>query len=88
MHLKTFKTQVEISYPGAVSLYLPLEIDYRVDTSQRGKPKVFSIVGFRYQINGEFKGVAELRLRQETIDHYFEEIQEQETADAEFGEGV
>lgn len=88
--IKYYNTQVSVRFPSAVSLNLDVAVGYVVETSIRYKPKVDRIVGVQFKINGVFIGVEELALCLRDSGVYaewFEEIQEQETQDAEYGEG-
>ncbi len=90
MVIKTYNTRAEVQLAGPISLYLEIQLDYAVNTSIRYKPKVDCLVGMRVKINGVWQGVEELRLA--LYDKGFtaemlEEIQNQETGDAEYGDG-
>ena len=89
MVIKQYKTTVSVRFPGAVSLYLEANVGYVVDTSIRYKPRVDQIQSIQFKINGQFQGVEELTVALRDAGCYselMEEIQQQETEDAEFGE--
>jgi hypothetical protein len=88
MVIKTYNTKAEVSFPG-ITLYLDVQIDYTVDLSRRGSPKVDELKAMRVKINDEWQGVEELALALKDRGFYqemLEEIQGSETDNAEYGD--
>jgi hypothetical protein len=87
--IRYYNTTASVRFPAAVSLNLEVSVGYVVDTCVRYKPKVDRIVSVQFKINGVFQGVEELALclrDSGVVAEWLEEIQNQETEDAEYGE--
>lgn len=82
--ITTYTTSVELNLLGGESIQLPLEVDYvwrdaiPGNSTDPEEPAHAEIVAYRYKINGDFIGVEELKLPEETLDCIAWEIAQSE----------
>jgi hypothetical protein len=71
--ITTYTTSVELNLLGGETIKLPLEVDYvwrdalPETPTDPEEPAFADIVAYRYKINGQFIGVEELALPEETL---------------------